>query len=161
MNSAHGTPAFRGKYAFLSNFYKCEIVAGGRVWPSSEHLYQALKFTHPDMQEQIRLHPAKGLKAFVNSRRKQWRPDWDEAKVELMKELVWQKFYQNPHLAQMLVDTGDEYIEETNSWHDNYWGVCMCDKCQTRPGSPHNMLGQILMTVRTRLQLDDTWPREK
>lgn len=34
---------FRGKYAFLSNFYPCVVLIGQHRFESSEHAYQAYK----------------------------------------------------------------------------------------------------------------------
>ena len=41
---------FRGNYAFLSNFAKCEVVYNGLKFPSVEHAYQAAKSI--DIKEQ-------------------------------------------------------------------------------------------------------------
>ena len=39
-----------------------------------------------------------------------------------------------------LIQTGDAYLEETNSWNDTYWGVC--------DGKGENILGHMLMKLR-------------
>ena len=44
------------------------------------------------------------------------------------------------------VINGEEYLEEGNTWHDTYWGVCN--------GKGKNKLGKILMQVREELKLD-------
>ena len=64
------------------------------------------------------------------------RPDWESVKVKVMREIVHEKFAQNPDLAQRLIDTGDEYREEGNTWGDRVWG--------TVNGQGANLLGQIL-----------------
>ena len=43
-----------------------------------------------------------------------------------------------------------EYIQavsQVNSWHDNYWGICNCDKCS----NGQNNLGLLLMKLRKEL----------
>ena len=58
-----------------------------------------------------------------------------------MCAIVLDKFTRNPYLAEMLVETGDRYLEESNHWNDTCWGVC--------DGIGTNWLGKILMDVRT------------
>ena len=67
------------------------------------------------------------------------RPDWEEVKVQIMHNLVLQKFQQY-NLRKLLLDTGDQYIQEGNNWGDRFWGVCN--------GVGENHLGKILMSVR-------------
>jgi predicted NAD-dependent protein-ADP-ribosyltransferase YbiA (DUF1768 family) len=50
----------------------------------------------------------------------------------------------------MLLATGDEELIEGNTWHDNTWGNCVCQKCQDIPG--RNMLGMLLMELRTEIR---------
>ena len=65
-----------------------------------------------------------------------------------MEYVVECKFYQNPELLQKLIDTGDEELVEGNTWHDNFWGNCTCEKCRDIPGENH--LGKILMDIRKK-----------
>jgi len=45
---------FFGEYRWLSNFHLCDVVdKNGCVWRSSEHAYQAMKFTSQKMQQKI------------------------------------------------------------------------------------------------------------
>ena len=74
------------------------------------------------------------------------REDWEEVKDQVMYDIVFAKFSQNPDIAKKLVETGKEPIVEGNWWHDNYWGDCKCDRCKNIKGK--NMLGKILMVVR-------------
>ena len=77
------------------------------------------------------------------------RTDWEEVKDQIMYEIVFAKFAQNPDIAKKLVETGKEPIVEGNLWHDNYWGDCKCDRCKDIKGK--NMLGKILMVARYEL----------
>ena len=38
---------------------------------------------------------------------------------------------------------------EGNTWHDNYWGDCSCNRCKSKSGE--NMLGILLMELRDKL----------
>ena len=78
------------------------------------------------------------------------RKDWELIKNNIMYEICFEKFSQNENLKQMLLETGNEYLEERNYWHNNEWGVCYCDKCKNKGGK--NNLGVILMKVRKMLK---------
>lgn len=71
------------------------------------------------------------------------RQDWEDVNLDIMRELTRKKF-SHPSFAKKLLDTGDIVIEETNYWHDTFWGVCN--------GIGENWLGKILMEVREELK---------
>jgi hypothetical protein len=68
------------------------------------------------------------------------RPDWDEVKIEVMRDVLVSKFQHNSELRQKLIDTGDAYLEEGNWWGDTFWGVCK--------GKGQNKLGLLLIQLR-------------
>ena len=72
------------------------------------------------------------------------RSDWEEVKDKVMYEIVLAKFTQNPDLKKKLLATGDEHLEEGNTWGDTIWG--------TVDGVGENRLGKILMRVRDELK---------
>ena len=140
---------FFKEYRFLSNFHIKEFTYKGKIYQSSEHAYQAFKATNEEDHEFVRMAPT------PNESRKRGRygikprPDFDEIKYDLMMEILLEKF-KDEELKQMLLSTGDAYLEETNTWHDCYWGVCVCDECQHYKSK--NNLGKILMEIRRRLK---------
>lgn len=134
---------FTGEYSFLSNFHPCNIVFEGKLYPTVEHAYQAAKTLDSTHREKIRLLRYPGL-AKKEGRRVIIRDDWEQIKVDVMRRLLIQKFYSSSDLAKRLMDTGDMYIEETNTWGDKFWGVC--------DGQGKNVLGLLLMSIRTELQ---------
>lgn len=138
---------FRGEFQFLSNFFRCDIIGkDGRVWPSAEHVYQAMKFEDIERQEKVRLHPARGLKRFIRTLGP-IRQDWNDIRVDVMRLILQKKFEQHPELMAKLRGVSDE-IREDNYWHDNFWGDCMCtDRIHCMPHG-QNMLGQLLMEIR-------------
>ena len=79
------------------------------------------------------------------------RSDWELIKVSVMRELLVQKFFQSPY-QNLLINTGDEYIQEGNRWGDTFWGVCL----KTNTGS--NNLGILLMEIRNDLLLEKSLP---
>jgi len=140
---------FDREYAFLSNFYNSPMIGfDGINYPTVEHAFQAQK----TLNYKERLMIANALtpgKAKRLGRQVQLRDGWNNIKNEVMYNYVFHKFSQNPDLKQKLIDTNFEYLEEGNTWHDNYWGNCYCAKCQYIKGENH--LGKILMQVRDEL----------
>ena len=64
--------------------------------------------------------------------------------------LVNIKFSFDKDLKQKLLSTCNSFLVEGNTWHDNYWGNCTCDKCKYKEGQ--NKLGKILMKFRKELR---------
>jgi hypothetical protein len=138
---------FRGDYSFLSNFYFVVITLDGEQYCTVEHAYQASKTTDKLERKVIQMQDTPGMaKAFGNSRTvmRHYRPDWDKVKVDVMLDLLRQKFSQ-PDLKAKLLDTGDALLVEGNTWHDNFFGSCTCPKCGNKG---QNTLGILLMVVR-------------
>ncbi|TFH07047.1 MAG: NADAR family protein [Candidatus Thorarchaeota archaeon] len=136
---------FFGKNRFLSNFYPAEMVWDSIVWPTSEHAYQAAKF--PDRKDRLWISEMKSPQEAKAAGKGKGGPDWQKQSLQLMYEIVKLKFQQNPHLKEMLLATGSVHLEEGNTWHDDFWGVCPPGSSQGR-----NELGKILMRVRRELQ---------
>lgn len=136
---------FQGKYRFLSNFWYAQVTLDGIAYPTVEHAFQAAKTLNPHERRRILgcVTPSDAKRA---GRQVTLRDDWELIKVDAMRDLVWQKF-QRSDLKRLLLNTGDQDIEEGNHWNDRFWGVCP-------PGSGNgkNNLGLILMDVRSRLR---------
>lgn len=131
--------SFRDEYFFLSNFYPVEIKLDGIVYPNAETAFQAQKTL--DVEERRKFSMLKNpVQAKRLGRKVKLRDDWEEVKLDIMTEVVSQKFLQHPHLIEMLLQTGDEDLVEGNKWGDRFWGVCK-DKGE-------NHLGKILMKIR-------------
>lgn len=135
---------FVGEYRWLSNYHPCSVTYEGRTYGSSEAAYHASKFPAAERDEFTRL----GADASKKLSRKKgvdaaW---WDARKERVMAEIVWAKFSQNPDLAEKLLVTGERDLEELNWWGDKFWG--------TVNGEGKNVLGEILMQVRSRLSAD-------
>jgi predicted NAD-dependent protein-ADP-ribosyltransferase YbiA (DUF1768 family) len=61
---------------------------------------------------------------------------------------VTAKFGQHPDYRERLLETGQRTIVELNSWDDTYWGA------DIETGLGRNVLGRILMGVRSTLRFD-------
>lgn len=139
---------FDKEWAFLSNFYPQEIEFEGIIYPSNEHFFQAMKTLDINERRAIANASTPGL-AKKMGRSVSLRPDWEDIKDDVMLEGLYRKFA-NDELAEWLLDTGDEWLEEGNFWHDNHFGVCYCAKCQNIKGQ--NVLGKLLMKVRSEIK---------
>jgi ribA/ribD-fused uncharacterized protein len=127
--------SFTGPHRFLSNFY---IEPDGTC---VEVEYQMSKCVYSgDMDKFIGLFPGQAKRL---GRKIKIRPDWNEIKLEVMRELVSKKFKDHPYLARMLVLTAGRTLTEGNTWGDTFWGVC--------GGKGENNLGKILMKVREEI----------
>ncbi len=132
-------------YGFMSNFAPYTFSDGSRIWPTSEHYFQAQKFLVPEIQEKIR-QIASPMDAALEGRNRQnpLRPDWEEIKDEVMLQALRMKFSQNPEIARELLATGDDIIIE-HTRNDAYWA-------DGGDGSGKNKLGLFLMQVREELK---------
>ncbi|WP_437718317.1 NADAR family protein [Sorangium sp. So ce448] len=132
-------------HGFFSNFSRHPVTLKGKVWPTSEHYFQAQKFPGTEHEEVIRNAPGPGDAARMGRQRSRpLRPDWEQVKDDVMREVVLAKFTQHEDLRRALLDTGDaELVEHTAN--DAYWA-------DGGDGSGRNMLGIILMEVRAQLR---------
>ena len=137
-------------YRFLSNFELCNVYYRGVLFPSSENAYQAAKNDPKEWSKFQTCAPATSKNLWKDCISAYKRKEWDEAKYDIMLEVVFNKFSQNPDLKKKLLNTKNKYLEETLHWHDNFWGNCVCDKCKNITGQ--NNLGTILMKVREVLK---------
>lgn len=154
----------KGNHTFLSNFYPSPI--SQRVYdpnvveqfstltfPTVENFFQAQKSN--DILEKTRICGATPGMSKKLGRAVALRKDWEEIKLKVMRAALDLKFpnlvaknNQNVLLTEMLLDTGDAYLEEGNTWGDTYWG--------TVNGAGQNWLGVLLMARRTALRYYET-----
>lgn len=130
--------SFVGEYRFLSNFFPSPIEVDGLIYPSVEHAFQALKTENLTEREIVRSARTPG-QAKKLGRRVTLRPDWDAARIGVMKMLLEKKFSDKVLRAELLA-TGDSELVEGNYWNDRFWGICR--------GRGENWLGKLLMEVR-------------
>ena len=105
---------------------------------------------NPDFPQADRIHSAAtpGSAKKLGGQRKgpcKLRPDWEQVKVDLMKDILLAKFEQNEDLKRILLGTGERLLRE-HTPRDKFWG----DGGQK--GNGKNMLGKLLMTVREELR---------
>ena len=139
---------FSDQYAFLANSHIFEggVEYEGVRYPTVENAFQAAKTLDLELREPFVTYTPNIANRM--GKKMELRPDWDYARVQVMQNLVKQKFNQET-LKALLLLTADDPLTEYNRRHDNYWGMCMCPRCDGKKGL--NWLGRILMTVRREL----------
>lgn len=126
------------EYRWLSNYHPCVILWHNLPFKNTEAAYQASKCTNIEAAKVF--VDMDGLAAKKHSKTFQTTKTWHNRKLDIMAQLVFQKFLVNLELRTKLLETGDKYIEETNYWNDTFWGVCN--------GVGENNLGKLLMATR-------------
>ena len=132
---------------FMSNFSAFEVNYDGHIWKTSEHAYQAAKFSkdssvYNEILTATSAHNALKL-AEYNYEHK--RPDWNETeKVRAITLIVRAKHDQHEYIQRKLLETGNlELIE--NSPKDSFWG-------RGPDWKGRNELGKIWMKLREEMQ---------
>jgi len=118
----------------------------GKIYSTSEHLYQSFKFQDPILVERIRECPGP-MDAYKESRilESKVRSDWNQVKIKMMDVAIWHKFTQHPDLRAELLATGNaELVEDSDQ--DSFWGVG-----GDRRG--RNEMGKALERLREKLRL--------
>lgn len=144
-------------YYVLSNFSAFTLKWEGRRFDTSEAAYHWMKFpltvgipeqtlvTRHSVRSMI-LYAPSAHEAFkiAERNREHRRPDWDEVKVDVMRQILRAKADQHEYVKRKLLATGDRELIE-NSWRDTYWG---CGE----HGDGRNMLGKLWMEIRAELR---------
>ncbi|MES2958502.1 MAG: NADAR family protein [Pseudomonadota bacterium] len=129
----------------LSNFSAFTLMWKGQLYDTSEAAYHSEKFAERDLRVRI-MHAASAHDAFKFAElwKERRRPDWDDVKVDIMRDILRAKAEQHEYVRRKLLATGDRELVE-DSWRDDYlgWGA-------NRDGK--NMLGRLWMEVRADLR---------
>lgn len=133
--------SFTGEFRFLSNFWPARVVLDGLTYPTVEHAYQAAKTLSLAERSTIQRCGSPGDAKRMGTR-VYLRDDWESVKLNVMEDLLRQKFG-HADLRQKLIATGAQPLVEGNTWGDTFWGMCR-DKGQ-------NHLGKLLMQIRDEL----------
>lgn len=133
---------FRGEFAFLSNFHLCPLTVGGETYSCAEAAFQASKFTDPAFRARFTHLSGPPAKRLGRTRHPSFRADWDQCRLEAMRQVLLAKFAV-PELRAALLTTQGVELVEVNHWSDTYWGVC--------GGRGENWLGRLLMELRASM----------
>lgn len=140
-------------YGVFSNLYQRTIVFEGNEYPTAEHAYQAGKPRKPAVRAWILSAPTPALVAMAAHGLYTWDivPDWSKLKFSRMRDVLRAKFTQHDDLRALLLSTGNARLVETgrtNNAVNRLWGEVN--------GSGENMLGRLLMDLRSELAADDS-----
>ncbi len=136
--------SLKAPYGEFSNFAPYPIVVDGLDWPTSEHYYQAHKYSDPELMEKVRRAPTPMEAAMMGRDPKiPKRPDWDVYKDIAMETAVRAKFEQHDYLRALIKSTNTAIIHE-HTKNDCYWGDC-------GDGTGKDKLGILLMKLRLDL----------
>ena len=125
-------------YDFLSNFHAAAVRLDGVEYPTVEHAYQAAKTLDDAERAHVRSAPTPA-EAKQRGGEVTLRPGWNDIKVDVMRDLLQQKFA-GGILRDRLLATAPRVLIEGNTWGDRFWGVYH--------GEGQNRLGRLLMEVR-------------
>ncbi|WP_063847510.1 NADAR family protein [Bacillus sp. FJAT-28004] len=132
-------------YGCFSNFSKHSITLQNKEWPTTEHYFQAQKFVGTVHEDEIRFASTPMDAARLGrDKNKPLRKDWEECKVNIMREAIVAKIEQHPNVKSVLLSTGDCAIVE-HTTNDSYWG-------DGGDGQGKNMLGNLLMNIRNNME---------
>lgn len=136
----------------LSNFSAFTIQWKGLRFDTSEAAYHWEKFTPEgfmgaawDIRNAIHAAPsAHEAFRFAQANKGLRRRDWDDVKVNIMRNILRAKVDQHEYVRRKLLSTGDRELVE-NSWRDDYWGWG-----PNKDGQ--NMLGKLWMEIRDEIR---------
>ena len=137
------------EYGFLSNQITLDkpILFDGLAYYSIEAFYYAMKTSDKDKRRKIAQLNIKQSSAAVKSIGKTIpeKPDWYIQKWAVLLYALRDKFSQTRY-RQLLLNTENLYIEETNWWGDCYFGV------DIKSGLGFNIHGCMIMHVRNEIR---------
>ena len=138
------------EFKCFSNFHPLWMTIDGKLWPTVEHYFQAMKTDNFEQQEMIRkANTPKEAKAL--GRKVDLCIDWEEMRYGIMLKALRIKFgiprEGQESLTKILTGTGDRPIYE-DSKYDTTWGTGVLGGI----GNGKNLLGKALMRVRRELQ---------
>ena len=135
-------------YYEFTNFYQGErIEIDGMSWKTAEHYFQAQKFDagfFSPVNKEWDNHTARQVYELAAANKAYWRPDWQKVKLDVMRKVLAAKFGQDENLRNSLCKTGNAQLVEASP-KDAFWGY-------GPDGKGKNMLGKLLMELRTELQ---------
>lgn len=145
-------------YGAFSNLYRRAIDFEGETFATSEHAYQAGKARKAEVRDWVLSAPSPALVAMAAHGLYYWdiAPGWSRMKFDRMRGVLRAKFTQHEDLKEMLLATGDARLVESatvDNEVNRLWGEVN--------GEGRNMLGQLLMELRTSLREEAAGPARR
>jgi ribA/ribD-fused uncharacterized protein len=139
------------EYGWMGNMAPYPIKFDGKVWLTSEALFQSMRYNIDSIKEMIRVEKSPmGAKMKAKKNRDQMVVvPMSELDVENMRKCVKMKFDAHPQLKRQLINTKDSFIYEDignrKGERHKFWGA---KKLSEIEGDGNNMMGKILMDLR-------------
>jgi len=111
---------------------------------TTENFFQAMKTEKSDIKTRKKIAAMSPWDSKRFARTVKLRSDWQQVKIEVMRYAIKHKFKKGSKWHNELLKHPEPIIE-TNNWHDNIWGSCICPKCGNKG---QNLLGQLIEEVR-------------
>jgi ribA/ribD-fused uncharacterized protein len=145
--------AVKEENGWMSNMAPYPILFEGKIWGTSEALFQSLRYDDEEIKEIIRKEKSPMAAKMKAKKRiyvsKRIVVPMSGRDVENMKMCIRLKFEQHADLRKLLIDTGEslifEDINERKKENDKFWGA---RKISENKAEGKNMLGEILMEIR-------------
>ena len=137
--------SFKGIYTWLSNMVPVKIIYEGIEYPSVEHAYMSAKSSDMAWKSRCADTQISPKQIKQESKSIRLRDEWEDMKIDVMKECLEQKYQQEP-FKTLLLGTGETHIQEGNWWGDFFWGV------DIKTGKGENNLGKLIMKIRNDLK---------
>ena len=146
---------FHSEHSFLSNFYPSPINDENEIYQTAEHFLQATKCRMA--KDTTRLNQVMTAQTPLDAKRIADQiletAEWRHGREALLTSVINKKFDQNPHLADMLVATGNLKLNEATN--NSYYGIgatLHSKALRDRAYSGLNKLGQVLVSKRNSLR---------
>lgn len=138
---------YEREFYCFSNFSSFQVKWKGKLWPTSEHAYQASRFLGKNPQVVAKILKAKSADEAYRIAIKNLDEDFTKYRdmdLKYMEDICRHKLNQNPYVMRKLLQTGKRKIVE-DSPNDAFWGWG-----PNKDG--RNELGKIWMKLRKELK---------
>ena len=99
-----------GPLGYLATYSSHGFMKDGIYWKTSEHYYQAQKFSDSSVRQLIINAPTpKEASNIGRNRMYTLREDWELVKQRIMFDAVYYKFKQNEQILKKLLETGEKF----------------------------------------------------
>ncbi|CAB4131441.1 NADAR [uncultured Caudovirales phage] len=154
LSDPNAIQGFFGEYRWLSNFHLSPVEFEGKVYPSAENAFQAAKVLSTDRNKFVTCTPKEAKKFGRRVDMVYPAKYWNIIRTVVMYQVLKSKFKDDALWGQ-LKGTGLKYLEESNWWGDEFWGMYRRDLTDVLPppkygisATGQNTLGYLLMLVR-------------
>lgn len=151
INTKHGTTLFAGEWAFPSNMFPCSVIYENTKFTSTEQCFQFCKArSHNELAKAQRIiinndpFVCKQIGDSISDNDK-----WLECRERTLFDINKLKYTQNPELLDLLIDTGNNILQEATTGPD--WGISASIRSKAareNTGQGENIFGKILMRLR-------------